>query len=79
MKLIEILKELNKPFYTINDIEKLLRKHNKKSLYVILTRLTESGKLIRLKNGLYTLPENIKDIEIIANQIYFPSYPEGIA
>ncbi|MEN3039235.1 MAG: hypothetical protein ABDI07_08830 [Candidatus Kryptonium sp.] len=39
-----------------------------------LSRLIQSEKLIRLKNGIYTLPQNIKDIDLIANQIYFPSY-----
>ena len=43
-----------------------------------LNRWTKSGKLIRLKRGLYTLPDSkgkrLFSVEWLANRIYSPSY-----
>lgn len=50
----------------------------KASLHLQLSRLASKGKIIRLKRGLYTLPENNRktlfSLRWLANNLYSPSY-----
>jgi predicted transcriptional regulator of viral defense system len=73
MKLLKKLKEIDKLYYTTNDIRKV-EKYTVDSLYVILSRLVNNGELIRLASGIYILPERYGEIETIANLLYTPSY-----
>ena len=82
MNLIRQLTEIDKLFYTISDIEKILHSnefskkgsYSRASIYVILNRLIIKGELIRIFSGIYILPDKFIDIERIANILYFPSY-----
>ncbi|RKY47464.1 MAG: hypothetical protein DRP88_04415 [Candidatus Neomarinimicrobiota bacterium] len=73
MRLLKKLKEINKSIYTVADIQKITG-YSRSVCYVLLNRLISRDELIRLKNGVYTLPEKLGDIELIANHLYFPSY-----
>lgn len=82
MNIIDKLVEIDKLYYTISDIEKILQcdnfarkgKYDRNSIYVILNRLVKKGRLIRLTTGIYILPDKYGEIERIANLLYFPSY-----
>lgn len=76
VKWIKFLKELeaiNRPYFTINDLEKILNLP-KKSLHVACSRLTKSGDIYRLRKNIYTLDNSPQNIQKIANLIYWPSY-----
>lgn len=73
LSLLEKLREVGKVFYTFEDIKKITG-YSSSSIYVVINRLIGKRKLMRLRGGIYVLPERYKDIDIIANQIYFPSY-----
>jgi predicted transcriptional regulator of viral defense system len=71
--LLKILRSLNKPFYTIADLEKItgLRRE---SLYVTLKRWVDAGILERVSQGIYVpMGENLA-LEKIAAQLYLPNY-----
>ena len=73
MKLLQKLKEIDKLYYTTNDIRKI-ENYTEGSLYVILNRLVNNRDLIRLASGIYILPGRYGEIEKIANLLYVPSY-----
>jgi predicted transcriptional regulator of viral defense system len=73
MQLLEKLKRLDKPYYNIADLEKILEQ-KRKTLYVTLNRLVDSGVLLRLKRGVYKEAFDGIDYEKIANELYYPSY-----
>ena len=64
--LIKTLERLNKPFYSIADLEKITGL-SRKSLYVTVKRLTDKEILIRTGRGIYclfTAKPSVEDIEI---------------
>lgn len=71
--ILKKLKALEKPYFTIADLEKLFGL-KRESLYVTLNRLVERGILRRLKRGIYEVIFSEGQIEEIANQLYWPSY-----
>jgi len=73
MKLLKKLKEIDKLYYSVNDIRKI-KNYTDGSLYVTLNRLVKNGELIRLASGIYILPDRYGEIEKIANVLYTPSY-----
>lgn len=76
MKTIEFIKaleRLNKPFYTIPDIEKITGQ-SRKSLFVALKRLAERGVLERMGSGIYRLYSTLPSIERVAASLYMPNY-----
>ena len=73
LELQEQLKALKKPFYTMADFEKITGT-DKRSLSVMLSRLSKKKLLIRLTKGIFILPENLDKLPEIANQLYSPSY-----
>ncbi len=73
MKWIRSFRAINKLYYTSNDIVKIT-KLPLPSVYVLLNRLVQQEELIRLATNCYILPERISDLELIANQLVFPSY-----
>ncbi len=73
IKLIQTLKEFNKPYYTSADLEKVLQV-KKSSLYVTLNRLVKNGVLTRLKRGIYQPVFKETELEKTANELYYPSY-----
>jgi len=73
MKWIKSFRAINKLYFTSNDIVKIT-KLPLSSVYVLLNRLVQQGELIRLATNCYILPEWISDLDLIANQLVFPSY-----
>lgn len=73
IKFIQTLRSFNKPYFTLADLEKIL-KIKRDSLYVMLHRLVKSGVLIRLKRGVYQPGLQGLELEKTANELYYPSY-----
>lgn len=73
IKFIQTLKNFNKSYFTIFDLEKIL-KVKKDSLHVTLNRLVKSGVLIRLKRGIYQPEFKEPELEKTAGELYYPSY-----
>lgn len=76
MKRIELLKifqRMNKPFYTIADLEKITGL-SRNSLYIALERWKTQAFIDRVGQGIY-LPIGITtSVENIASQLYIPNY-----
>ena len=76
MKSIELIKKLqkiNKPFYTISDLEKItLLPRN--SLYVSLKRGVTEGIIERVAQGIYVPMGSTLSVENTAAQLYLPNY-----
>jgi len=72
-ELIKSLERLNKPFYSIADLEKITGL-SRKSLYVKLRRLVNSGILERIVPGVYRLFTSRASAEKIAAALYMPNY-----
>jgi predicted transcriptional regulator of viral defense system len=71
--LLKTLKTLNKPFYTIADLEKITGL-GRDSLYVALKRWVDGGVLERVSQGIYfPMGENLS-LEKVAAQLYLPNY-----
>jgi predicted transcriptional regulator of viral defense system len=76
MKAIELIKSmerLNKPFYSIADLEKITGL-SKDSLYVTIKRLVDRGILERISKGIYRPFTAKPSIEKIAASLYMPNY-----
>ncbi len=72
-ELIKSLERLNKPFYSIADLEKITGLP-RKSLYVTLRRLVDKGILERIGPGVYRLFTSKASAEKIAALLYMPNY-----
>ena len=72
-KFLKELQSINKPYFTINDLGKVLNLPEK-SLRVTCTRLVKSGDIYRLRKNIYALDNSPQNIQKIANLIYWPSY-----
>lgn len=70
---LQELARLGKNYYTVTDLEKVFNL-NRQSLLVALTRLQKRGQLVRLRRGVYQLPNRFSNIFAIATQIFKPSY-----
>ncbi|MCI0478119.1 MAG: hypothetical protein L0Y55_17900, partial [Anaerolineales bacterium] len=73
LELIQYLGELNKPYLTVADLEKILRV-SRPGLYVVIHRLVKQGALARLRRGAYRGIFDSTDAAQIANTLYHPSY-----
>ena len=73
IELIKTLERINKPFYSIADIEKITGV-SRKSTYVTLNRLVEKGILERIGTGVYRLFTAKVSVEKIAGSLYMPNY-----
>jgi len=76
MKVIELIKSLerlNKPFYSIADLEKITGL-SRESLYVAVKRLVDRGILEKIGKGIYRLFTASAPIERIAASLYMPNY-----
>jgi predicted transcriptional regulator of viral defense system len=72
-ELIKSLDRLNKPFYSIADLEKITSL-SRKSLYVTLKRLVDRGILEKVGPGIYRLFTLKTSMEKIAASLYVPNY-----
>jgi predicted transcriptional regulator of viral defense system len=76
MKSIELLRKLqkiNKPFYTIADLEKITNLP-RNSLYVALKRWEAGGIIERVAQGIYIPMGGNISLENVAAQLYIPNY-----
>jgi len=73
LHLFELLSQLEKPYLSVADLEKILGL-KRESLYVALHRLVRSGALNRLRRGVYHFSLRPEDLPRIANLLYQPSY-----
>ena len=67
------LKSFSKDYLVLADLEKLFGQ-KRSSLSVSVNRLIKRGFLIRLRRGIYIVPEKFSQMDRIANQFYYPSY-----
>ena len=72
-ELIKSLEHLNKPFYSIADLEKITGL-SRKSLYVTLKRLVDKGILEKIGPAIYRLFTAKAPVEKIAASLYVPNY-----
>jgi predicted transcriptional regulator of viral defense system len=73
IELLRTLQKINKPFYTIPDLEKITGL-SRDSLYVTLKRWVDNGIIERVAQGIYVpLGSNIS-LENVAAQLYIPNY-----
>ena len=73
LELLKMLQKINKPFYTIADLEKITGL-SRNSLYVALKRW-ETGEIIeRVSQGIYIPMGGNVSLENVAAQLYIPNY-----
>jgi predicted transcriptional regulator of viral defense system len=73
IELLKMMKGLNKPFFTIADLEKMTGL-SRKSLYVTLKRWVDNGVLERISTGIYCAMMSDLSLERVAAQLYLPNY-----
>lgn len=73
IELLKMMRDLNKPFFTIADLEKMTRL-SRKSLYVALNRWVNNGLLERIATGIYCPTMGDLSVEKVAAQLYIPNY-----
>ncbi|MBS3917637.1 MAG: hypothetical protein KG012_01990 [Deltaproteobacteria bacterium] len=73
IELLKVLQKINKPFYTIADLEKVTGLQ-RSSLYVSLKRWVAGGIIERVSQGIYLPMGSVISMETLAAQIYLPNY-----
>jgi predicted transcriptional regulator of viral defense system len=73
IELLKLLQKVNKPFYTIADLEKITSLP-RESLYVALKRWEGGGIIERVTQGVYVPMGSNISLENIAAQLYIPNY-----
>lgn len=72
-ELIKKLEKINRPFYTIGDLEKITCL-SRSSLYVFLNRWVKAGILKRPLSGIYVPFDKEISVLKIASEAYVPNY-----
>jgi predicted transcriptional regulator of viral defense system len=67
------LQAIDKPFFSVADLEKLIGL-SRKSLLVTIRRMVDAGILRKVRRNTYTLAGVAFDPERIAGQLYYPAY-----
>lgn len=73
IELLKVARGLNKPFFTIADLEKITGLA-RRSLYVTLKRWVDDGFLERVGQGIYIPAMMDVSLENVAAQLYIPNY-----
>jgi len=73
IELLRVMRDLNKPLFTIADLEKMTRL-SRQSLYVALKRWVDKEILERVAPGMYSPMMSNLSVERAAAQIYIPNY-----
>jgi predicted transcriptional regulator of viral defense system len=73
IELLKTLQKINKPFYTIADLEKITSL-SRNSLYVALRRWKVGGIIERVAQGIYIPMGSNIPLENVAAQLYLPNY-----
>jgi len=71
-QLISTITSHNMDIFRINDLRKLFP--DEANLKVTVKRMIDTGIIIPVARGIYTLKEESLDIENIATRLYYPSY-----
>lgn len=73
IELLKLLQKINKPFYSIADLEKITNLP-RNSLYVALKRWVTAGIIERVAQGIYVPMGSNFSLENVAAQLYIPNY-----
>src|SRR4030042_3320586 len=73
IELLKLLQKMNKPFYTIADLEKITSLP-RESLYWALKRWGGGGIIERVAQGIYVPMGSNISLENVAAQLYIPNY-----
>ncbi|MBM4349739.1 MAG: hypothetical protein FJ106_07620 [Deltaproteobacteria bacterium] len=73
IELLKALQKIDKPFYTIADLEKVTGLQ-RNSLYVALKRGVAGGVIERVAQGIYLPMGSLISMETLAAQLYLPNY-----
>ena len=73
IELLKTLQKINKPFYTIADMEKITALP-RRSLYVALRRWEVGGIIERVAQAIYVPMGSNISLENVATQLYIPNY-----
>jgi len=73
IELLKILRNLDKSFYSIGDLEKITGL-SRNSLYIALKRWVESGVIERVAQGIYIPMGGSLSLENLTAQLYIPNY-----
>jgi predicted transcriptional regulator of viral defense system len=73
LELLKMLQKINKPFYTIADLEKITGL-SRNSLYVALKRWKTGEIIERISQGIYIPMGGNVSLENVAAQLYIPNY-----
>jgi predicted transcriptional regulator of viral defense system len=73
IELLKLLQKINKPFYSIADLEKITNLP-RNSLYVALKRWVTGGIIERVAQGIYVPMGSNISLENVASQLYIPNY-----
>lgn len=73
IELLKLLQKINKPFYSIADLEKITNLP-RNSLYVALKRWVTGGIIERVAQGIYVPMGSNISLENVAAQLYIPNY-----
>jgi predicted transcriptional regulator of viral defense system len=73
LELLKMLQKINKPFYTIADLEKITGLF-RNSLYVALKRWKTGEIIERISQGIYIPMGGNVSLENVAAQLYIPNY-----
>jgi predicted transcriptional regulator of viral defense system len=74
IQFVQNLSRFDKLYWSVPDLEKILRLKNRKSLLVTLHRLVKYGIFTRIRRGIYRLSTRSFDVAALANLLYTPSY-----
>jgi len=72
-RLEQLIKQIPKGYFTLNDLKKISRL-NDPSLKVAINRLLKTGRLTRLTQGFYTADPARVDYLKLAQEFYYPCY-----
>lgn len=72
-EVLKKLEEIEKPFFTIFDLSKILER-KREDLYVFISRLVKAGVIKTILPGVYRVTPKSVDLTFVANQLYYPSY-----
>ncbi len=70
---LETLLRSNKTIFSIQDVALMWGEENEKTISIRLNKYVKTGKLIRVRRGLYVKDQNYDRFEL-ATRIYTPSY-----
>ena len=74
IQLVQNLLRLNKPYWSVADLQKVLGYKNRQTLLVVLHRLVSQGVLARMRRGIYRVSISSVEGALLANLLYTPSY-----